>query len=128
MESPTPLPGGTVTFLFTDIEGSTRLWEQHPGAMRSALARHDALLRHAIETHGGHVFKTMGDQFCAAFAAAPEAVAAAVAAQRAVCAEEWEEVGSLRLRMALNTGVVEERGGDYFGPPLNRVARLLAAG
>ena len=62
------MPTGTVTFLFTDIEGSTRLWEQHPEAMRDALARHDALLRQAIETHGGHVFKTMGDQFCAAFA------------------------------------------------------------
>src|SRR5712691_6570302 len=67
------LPTGTVTFLFTDIEGSTRLWEQHPEAMRAALARHDALLRQAIEARGGHVFKTMGDQFCAAFAGAPDA-------------------------------------------------------
>src|SRR5947207_8388632 len=76
------LPTGTVTFLFTDIEGSTRLWEQHPEAMQLALVRHDALLRAAIETNRGHVFKTMGDQFCAAFAAAPDAVAAALAAQQ----------------------------------------------
>jgi class 3 adenylate cyclase len=69
------LPTGTVTFLFTDIEGSTRLWEQHPAAMRDALARHDELLRQAIEAHGGHVFKTIGDQFCAAFATAPDAIA-----------------------------------------------------
>jgi len=72
----TDLPSGTVTFLFTDIEGSTRLWEQHPEAMGEALARHDALLRGAIEAHGGHVFKTVGDQFCAAFATASDAVTA----------------------------------------------------
>jgi predicted ATPase/class 3 adenylate cyclase len=122
------LPSGTVTFLFTDIEGSTRLWEQYPEAMQMALARHDALLRTAIESHGGDVFKTMGDQFCAAFATASEALAAAVEAQRAVSAEVWREVGSVRVRMALNTGAVEHRSGDYFGAPLNRVARLLAAG
>ena len=64
-------PTGTITFLFTDIEGSTQLWEQSPEAMRLALARHDTLLRQAIEVHGGHVFKTVGDAFCAAFATAP---------------------------------------------------------
>ncbi|MCE7938501.1 MAG: hypothetical protein DYG90_07965, partial [Chloroflexi bacterium CFX6] len=73
------LPTGTVTFLFTDIAGSTRLWERHPDAMRGALARHDALVRSAIEAHGGHVFKTVGDAFCAAFQTAPAAVAAALA-------------------------------------------------
>src|SRR6266849_947250 len=78
------LPTGTVTFLFTDIEGSTRLWEQQPQAMQAALARHDALLRQAIETHGGFVFKTIGDGFCAAFASPEDAVAAALAAQRAL--------------------------------------------
>src|SRR5438876_3657979 len=98
------LPTGTVTFLFTDIEGSTRLWEQHPEAMRAALARHDALLRHAIEAHAGTVFKTMGDQFCAAFATAPAAVAAALDAQIALQAEEWPEATALRVRMALHTG------------------------
>jgi predicted ATPase/class 3 adenylate cyclase len=122
------LPTGTVTFLFTDIEGSTRLWEQHPEAMRLALARHDALLRQAIENHGGHVFKTMGDQFCAAFAAAPNALGAALEAQRALQAEGWGEVRQVRVRMALHTGGAEVREGDYFGRPLNRVARLLGSG
>jgi predicted ATPase/class 3 adenylate cyclase len=121
------LPERTVTFLFTDIEGSARLWEQHPSAMRLALARHDALLRHGIEASGGEVFKTVGDAFCAAFATAPEAIASALEVQRAFHAEAWEEVGPLRVRMALHTGVAEERDGDYFGPPLNRVARMLAA-
>ena len=71
------LPSGTVTFLFTDIEGSTKLWEEHPDAMRQALARHDALLRHAIESNEGVVFKTVGDAFCAAFAIPSEALNAA---------------------------------------------------
>ena len=78
------MPRGTVTFLFTDVEGSTRLWEAQHDAMRTALARHDALLRQSIETHGGYVFKTVGDAFCAAFATAPDAVAAALEAQRAL--------------------------------------------
>jgi predicted ATPase/class 3 adenylate cyclase len=121
-------PTDTVTFLFTDIEGSTRLWEQHPEAMRDALARHDALLRGAIEGHGGSVFKTVGDAFCAAFTSAADALAAAVAAQRNVDAEAWDTTGPLRVRMALHTGAAEERDGDYFGAPLNRVARLLATG
>jgi predicted ATPase/class 3 adenylate cyclase len=122
------LPTGKVTFLFTDIEGSTRLWEQHPDVMRLALARHDALLHAAIETNGGTVFKTMGDAFCAAFANALDAIAAALAAQRALHDEPWGQIGTVRVRMALHAGTAEERGGDYFGPPLNRVARLLAAG
>src|SRR5579864_8099205 len=108
------LPTGTVTFLFTDIEGSTRLWEQHPEAMQGALARHDALLRQAIEAHGGHVFKTVGDQFCAAFATPPDALAAALTAQQALGAEPWGEGGPLRVRMALHTGAAEQRDGDYF--------------
>ncbi len=122
------LPDGTVTFLFTDIEGSIRLWDEHPQAMRPALARHDALLRQAIEDNDGAVFKTVGDAFCAAFAIAPDALAAALAAQRALHAEPWPEVLSLRVRMALHTGAAELRDEDYFGPPLNRVARLLSAG
>jgi predicted ATPase/class 3 adenylate cyclase len=128
MDPATPLPTGTVTFLFTDIEGSVRLWEQHPDAMRQALARHDLLLRHAIEAHGGQVFKTVGDAFCAAFSTPPAAVAAALEAQRALLSEPWEETGPLRVRLALHTGVPDVHGGDYFGAPLNRVARLLAAG
>ena len=76
------LPSGTVTFLFTDIEGSTQLWDQHPEAMGPALSRHETLLREAIEAHGGFVFKTIGDAFCAAFAIPQDALAAAVDAQR----------------------------------------------
>ena len=122
------LPTGTVTFLFTDIEGSTTRWEQHPVAMRTALARHDALLRSIMIDHGGYVFKLVGDAVYAAFATAPDAVAAALAAQRAVAAEEWGEVGPLRVRMALHSGAAQCREGDYFGPTLNRVARLLSTG
>jgi class 3 adenylate cyclase/TolB-like protein len=121
------LPSGTVTFLFTDIEGSAALWERHRREMPAALARHDALLREAIESRGGHVFKTVGDAFCAVFARAPRALEAAVAAQRALRAEAWPVAGGLRARMALHAGVAEERGGDFFGPTLNRVARILAA-
>lgn len=121
------LPAGVVTFLFTDIEGSTRLWELQPEAMRLALARHDVLLRESIETNGGHVFKTIGDAFCAAFSSAKNAVRAALEAQRTIIAEPWpEEVAPLRVRMGLHTGEVEQRDNDYFGPPVNRVARLMS--
>src|SRR5438309_671337 len=122
------LPTGTVTLLFTDIESSTQLWEAHAEAMRAALARHDALLRHCIGDRHGHVFKTGGDAFCAAFHTAADAVAAALEAQRALHREPWPEAAKLRVRMALHSGAVELRDGDYFGAPLNRVARLLAAG
>jgi predicted ATPase/class 3 adenylate cyclase len=120
-------PTGTVTFLFTDIEGSTQMWEQDAQAMQRALSRHDEILRDAIEERGGYVFKTVGDAFCAAFPTAPEALEAALSAQRALLGEEWQEAEPLRVRMALHTGATEERDGDYFGPPLNRVARLLSA-
>jgi predicted ATPase/class 3 adenylate cyclase len=125
------IPTDSVTFLFTDIEGSTQLWEQHPEAMKAALARHDAILRAAIENHHGRVFKTVGDAFYAAFSKAPEALAAALAAQRALHAEVGQAVEDgpiIRVRMALHTGAADERDGDYFGPSLNRVARLLAIG
>jgi predicted ATPase/class 3 adenylate cyclase len=122
-------PTGTITFLFTDIEGSTQLWERVPETMKFALARHDMLLHRAIEQHGGYVFKTVGDAFCAVFSHAPDAVSAALNAQRALRAEAWpREIGAIRIRATLHTGAAEERGGDYFGPPLNRAARLLAAG
>ena len=119
-------PTGTVTFLFTDIEGSTRMWERSPQAMQAALARHDELLRRAIEQRSGYVFKTVGDAFCCAFPTVPDALKAAVEIQRRLLSSEWEEIGPLRVRMALHTGAAEERDGDYFGPPLNRVARLLS--
>lgn len=123
-----PLPTGTVTLLFTDIEGSTRLWEAHEAVMHTALARHDELLRHWIQAHHGRVFKTAGDAFCAVFATAADAVAAALEAQRALHLEHWPHLVKIRVRMALHSGAVEVRDGDYFGPPLNRVARLLATG
>src|SRR5829696_9210445 len=118
---------GTITFLFTDVEGSTSLWERNPKAMPEALVRHDEILRTAIEAHDGHVFKTVGDAFYAAFPTAPKALSAALDVQRALHHAEWEETGPLQVRMALHTGAAEERAGDYFGPSLNRVARLLSA-
>ena len=124
----TSLPTGTVTFLFTDIEGSTRLWEKYSDGMKSAVARHEEIIRTAIEAHGGYVFKTVGDAFCAAFGTAPDALEATLEAQRALSGEEWGETGPLKVRASLHTGAAEERGGDYFGPPVNRVARLLSAG
>ena len=120
-------PSGTCTFFFTDIEGSTQLWEQHPETMRVALAQHDATLRQAIEQHRGFVFKTAGDSFCAAFGVAAEALRAAIAAQLALQREVATPSGPLRVRIALHTGAAEYRDHDYFGPPLNRVARLLQA-
>jgi len=120
------LPSGTVTFLFTDIEGSTQLWEQHPEAMDRALARHEAIVREAVGACKGHVFKALGDGFCCAFAEAGEAVAAALATQRSLQAEGWDPQAALRVRMALHTGPAEERSGDYFGLALNRVSRLLS--
>ena len=123
-----PLPTGTVTFLFTDIARSTQLWEQHQQAMSVALPRHDAILRDVVAAHGGAIFKQVGDAVCAAFPTALDALAAALDAQRALAAEAWGAIGPLRVRMALHSGAAEERDGDYFGLPLSRVARLLAAG
>jgi class 3 adenylate cyclase len=121
-------PTGTVTFLFTDIEGSTKLWEQHPAAMKVSVAGHDAILRSVVEAHLGYVVKTTGDGLLAAFGTAHAAFTAAVEAQRSLLAQTWSGVGSLRARMALHTGPAEEREGDYFGPALNRASRLMAAG
>ena len=126
--APGAAPSGTVTFLFSDIEGSTQRWDSHPEAMAGALRRHDELLRSAIALHGGHVFKTIGDAFCVAFSMASSGVEAALLAQQTLSRENWNDVGGLRVRMALHTGVADERDADYFGPPLNRVARLLAVG
>ena len=122
------LPNGALTFLFTDVEGSTRLWETEPAAMSTALARHDALVRRAIEQHDGHIFMTAGDAFCAAFPNPRGALAAACDAQGLLMAEPWVEPVKIKARMALHAGVVEVRDSRYFGQPLNRVARLLAAG
>jgi adenylate cyclase len=120
-------PTGTVTFLFTDIESSTRLWETDHDAMRKALARHDLLLRKCIDAQRGHVFKTGCDAFCAVFENASDAVHAALAAQLVLNGEPWPESNRILVRMALHSGDAELRQGDYFGPPLNYVSRLLTA-
>ncbi|MEX1006956.1 MAG: adenylate/guanylate cyclase domain-containing protein, partial [Acidimicrobiia bacterium] len=120
------LPTGTVTFLFTDLEGSTRLWEEHPEAMKDALARHDAILDHAVDTHDGHVVKRTGDGVHAVFATADSGVRAATDAQRALAGEEWGQTGPLRIRMGLHSGAAQLRDGDYFGSVTNRAARLMA--
>lgn len=121
------LPTGTVTFLFTDIEGSTRLWSERRDAMRGAVKRHDDILRTAIEDKGGFVFATGGDAFSAVFQTTHDALAAAVEAQVFVIDEDWGEV-ELLVRMGIHTGEAEERDDNYFGPVVNETARLMAAG
>ncbi|MBV8163215.1 MAG: adenylate/guanylate cyclase domain-containing protein [Candidatus Eremiobacteraeota bacterium] len=123
-----PLPTGMVTFLFSDIEGSTQRWEQHRDEMDAAVRRHDSVMRAAIEQHSGYVFKTVGDEFCAAFPTVFGAINAAVAAQRALNREDFAGVDGLRVRMGLTIGDAFERDGDYFGPTVNRVARLMSIG
>ena len=103
------------------------MWERNPEVMQTALARHDEILRGATQQHGGYVFKTVGDAFCCAFPTAMDALEAALEAQHRLLSSEWEQSEPLRVRMALHMGVAEERDGDYFGPPVNRVARLLSA-
>jgi len=120
------IPTGTITLLFTDVEGSTRLWESEPEPMARALRRHDEVLRAAIGQAGGFVFKTVGDAFCAAFATPQAALAAVLAAQQALAAERWPTSRPIRVRMGLHSGVCEERDNDYFGPVVNRTARLEA--
>ena len=118
-------PTGTVTFLFTDIEDSTRLWQTSPEVMQETLARHDAILRRDIESYGGSVFKTAGDAFYAAFPAPAHGLEAALALQKALFAEPWPEATPIRVRIAMHTGEAQLRDGEYFGPPLNLVARIL---
>jgi class 3 adenylate cyclase len=122
------VPSGTLTFLITDIEGSTRLWESAPEVMPAALASHDSILRTATEPCAGYVFATGGDGFAAAFARAGDARDAAVAAQAGLAAQEWPAAAPLRVRMGVHTGEATERDGDYFGPAVNRAARLMGAG
>jgi len=117
-----------VTFLFTDIEGSTGMWQAAPEVMPAALARHDAIVRSAVESNSGYVFSTGGDGFGVAFARAGEAVAAALEAQVGLAAEVWPEGAPIRVRMGLHTGEVSERDGDYFGTPVNQTSRLMALG
>jgi class 3 adenylate cyclase len=121
-------PSQTMTLLFTDIQGSTRLWQQDETAMRAALSRHDGLLRTVIAEHGGAVFSSMGDGMAAAFGSASSAVAAAADAQARLAAERWPTQAPIRARMGLHTGEAELREGDYFGTTVNRTARLMAVG
>src|SRR5580704_12614195 len=106
------IPSGTVTLFFSDIEGSTHLWEQAPAEMATALERHDRLMRDAMDAHGGYVFKTIGDAFCVAFTTGHAALRAALGAQRALVTEPWPSGAVIRVRVALHTGVCQERDGD----------------
>src|SRR4051812_14307444 len=122
------LPRGTVAFLFTDIEGSTALWERDRNAMVAAVQRHLALLDAAIQAHGGVHFKTVGDAVQAAFPTAPAAVEASLDAQRSLLAEDWGALRLLQVRMALHAGeATPDAHGDYLAAPLNRLSRLLAS-
>ncbi len=123
--APTPARADTFAFLFTDIEASTRRWEGDQEAMASDLARHDEIMRQTVETHHGHLFAHTGDGLGAAFPTASDALAAAVAGQRALLDQTWLAESPLRVRMALHAGAAEPRQGTYFGPTLNRAARLL---
>ncbi len=122
------MPTGEVAFLFSDIEGSTVRWDRSPAAMQLAVRRHDALMHAVIVAHHGRVFKTIGDAFCAVFWRIEDGIEAALEAQRALAAEDFIAVDGIRVRIALHVGSSDERDGDYFGPTLNRVARLLAIG
>src|SRR5262245_42422743 len=120
------LPTGTVTFLFTDVEGSTRLWEEQPEAMTTSMARHDAILRDAVEARGGYVVKTTGDGVHAVFGAARDALAAAIDGQHALAAHDWDALADLRVRMGVHSGEAEHRSGDYYGSATSRAARLMS--
>ncbi len=119
-------PTGTITFLFTELLDTARLWEQHGEAMKDVIVRHDSVLREAMDFHQGHIFKTTGEGFWVAFANPKKAAAAAVAAQRMLHSAPWGVHSEIKVRMALHTGPAHERSGDYYGPTLNRIVRLLA--
>lgn len=125
--APHPPPSGIVAFLFTDIERSTQLWEERPQAMAVALRHHDEAVRAAVAHHGGYVFSTAGDGFGIAFLTVSEAVFAAIEIQRTLTAERGDVDLPLRVRMGVHVGSAEERNGDYYGPVVNRTARLMAA-
>jgi class 3 adenylate cyclase len=118
----------TLAFLFTDVEGSTRLWERHPDAMRDALARHDRILSGAVIDARGHVVKTTGDGIMAVFETARDGVVACLAAQQGLNEVDWAETGPLRVRMGLHVGEGSGDGSDYHGPAVNRAARIMSAG
>ncbi|HKU67788.1 MAG TPA: adenylate/guanylate cyclase domain-containing protein [Candidatus Baltobacteraceae bacterium] len=126
--APASVAQGLLTFLFTDIVGSTRLWERAPQAARQALARHNEILANIVASHDGTIFKTVGDACCCVFADPAQAVRAAIAMQRALSQEAWPQAaGTVEIRIGIHTGEAIAEGGDYFGPTLNRVARLMSA-
>jgi predicted ATPase/class 3 adenylate cyclase len=116
-----------LTFVFTDLESSTRLWERFPDSMKEAMERHDEILRAAVNDAEGRVVKITGDGLMAVFGSPSAAVAAALDAQRALQRESWGETGPLRVRMGIHVGVAEQRAADFYGPPVNRTARIMAA-
>lgn len=120
-------PIGTVTFLFSDIQGSTRLWDEDPLRMEVALLRHDKLIHEIVTKHLGFTFKTVGDQFCVVFQRAADAVLAAIDIQKSISAETWDLPWALKVRIGIHTGDTHERDGDYYGQTVNRVARIEAA-
>src|SRR5579859_8166156 len=126
MDAARALPTGVVTFLLTDIEGSTRLWESEPFAMRTALERHDAVIANCVRLQYGHVVKSKGegDSVFAVFTRVRDAVAAALSIQSALGAEHWDTSTPIRVRMAIHTGQIELREGDYYGPTVIRCARM----
>ena len=121
-----PLPSGTLTFLFSDIEGSTRRWQENEAGMRGALAQHDLIIRSVIAAHAGHVVKHTGDGVMAVFTRATDGIAAAVEAQQSLRSADWGQL-EITVRMAVHAGDAQQRDGDYFGSTPNRAARLVAA-
>src|SRR5215211_2800930 len=120
-------PAEPLTFVFTDLESSTQLWERFPDAMKGAIERHDKILRDAVNGAGGRVVKITGDGLMAVFSSAWDAVAASLEAQSALQAEAWGETGPLRVRMGIHVGEAQQRAGDFYGLPVNRTARIMAA-
>jgi class 3 adenylate cyclase len=117
---------GILTFLFTDLESSTLLWDRYPDLMQEVSARHDDLLRRAFEANHGRVVKTTGDGFHVVFESPVDGIAAALAAQEAIAAEEWSpEIGALKVRMGLHSGESKARNSDFYGTELNRAARVM---
>jgi class 3 adenylate cyclase len=115
------------TFVFADLESSTRLWERYPEAMEGAMERHDAILQAAVEHAGGRVLKITGDGLMAVFSSPSDGTAACLEAQRSLGDEQWRETGPLRVRMGIHVGEAQRRAGDFFGPAVNRAARIMAA-
>jgi len=131
-EKETHVPEGTITFLFSDIVGSSKLWERFPEAMEQVIAQHDDMLKAIINDHGGVVFKTMGDSISAAFESPVDSLAAAAQFQRAIGKTKWKTfdplLPAIKIRIGIHSGTAKVRGGDYFGPTVNRVARVASLG